>query len=355
AHLDDRPPRLHRHRGGPDVPGQGPRGGGPRHRPLPRMHLRARDRPGGGDREPGRGHPGRDAGPPHRLRRGGAPRRAVQRSPGRHRPGPNPGTQHGRGRRPRPRREAGGRAALPLLLFLQQLRRGGAGLHRRGRGVPPRDALRPLQSGGGGRTRAAGGRAVLAGADALLHRLRRFAPAPLRLGGQQPDGLRGGDRRHLPEERRQPLAGDRPHRGHRARLPRGVRGAAREGAHAGLQRRLHRRELPRHRDRAHGGGGGARLPHPLRAERRARPALLPRELRQAGPDLARCADAVDRAAGRRAALRRLLPPRRPSGGVRGAALRARAARPLPDRGGAPHAGAALGPTASRRRRAEGRM
>ncbi|CAA9265819.1 MAG: UDP-glucose 4-epimerase, partial [uncultured Acetobacteraceae bacterium] len=308
------------------------------------------------DRKPGRGHPGRHSGPPRRLRRGGAPRRVVQRPLGRHRPGPDAGTQHGRGHQPRPRVEGGGCAALPLLLLLQQLRRGGAGLHRRGRGVPPRHAIRPLQGRRGGRTRAAGGRAVLAGADALLDRLRRFAAAPLRPGVEQPDRLGRGDRRHLPQERRHPLAGDRPHRGHRARLPRGVRGAAREGAPGGFQRRLHRRELPRHRDRAHGGGGGARRPNPLRAERGAGPALLPRELRQAGPDPARRADAMDRTARRRAALRRLHPTRCEPGRVRRAALRARPARAVPHRGRAPHAGAAAdGGRVNRSRRAEGRM
>ena len=68
-----------------------------------------------------------------------------------------------------------------------------------------------------------------------------------------------------PEERRHALAAARPYRGHRARLPRGGRGAARAGSHGGLQRRRDRRELPRHRDRAHGGGGGARRRDPLRA------------------------------------------------------------------------------------------
>ena len=168
-------------------------------------------------------HPGRDAGPPRGLRRGGAPRRAVQRPPGQPRPRADAGDQHGRGARasPAPPSAPACRASSSPPPAATTARRGTTSSTRPRSSAPsrptaaPRPPRRPSSA-------AAGGRAVLAGADALLDRLRRVAAAPLRPGGQQPDRLGGGDRRHLPEERRQPLAGDRPHRGHRARLPRRV-------------------------------------------------------------------------------------------------------------------------------------
>ena len=57
--------------------------------------------------------------------------------------------------------------------------------------------------------------------------LRPVAAPPLRPGAQQPDRLGLHHRRGLPEERRHALAADRARRGHRARLHRRARGAAR--------------------------------------------------------------------------------------------------------------------------------
>ncbi|WP_200305794.1 NAD-dependent epimerase/dehydratase family protein [Paracraurococcus ruber] len=68
-----------------------------------------------------------------------------------------------------------------------------------------------------------------------------------------------------------------------------------------LQCRLDQRELPDPGTRPDGRAGGARHPGALRRGRRARPAVLSGELRQAGAGLPACRAALDRAHGRGAA------------------------------------------------------
>ena len=99
-----------------------------------------------------------EAARPRRLRRGAPPRRALQR-PARQ-PQPAGDLRHqppGLGP-PRRARQGGRRAALPLLLLVQHLRRAGRRLPRRERRVQPGDALRRSPRCAPSATRRAGRR-----------------------------------------------------------------------------------------------------------------------------------------------------------------------------------------------------
>ena len=140
------------------------------------------------------------------------------------------------------RRQGGRRAAIPVLVVVQPLRRG----RRRARSTR-RAAFNPVTPYGESKVlaeqdlRAARRRRLQPDVPAQRDRVRRLAAAARRPRREQPRRLRGDHRRGADQERRHALAAARPHRGHQPRVPRRARGAARARARRGVQRRRDRR------------------------------------------------------------------------------------------------------------------
>ncbi len=144
------------------------------------------------------------------------------------------------------------------------------------------------------RPRADGRRRLLRGVPAQRHRLRAVAAHALRHRAQRPvrAGLDAEEDRD--DQRRQPLAADRAHRGHLRGDALRARGAGRCRQRRGLQRRRHARELPRPRDRADRRRGLPGLRGQRRPAERGQP-QLPRLVRQDRDAAARLQGALDRA------------------------------------------------------------
>ena len=210
-------------------------------------------------------------GRPARLRRGGAPRRALQRPDRRERPRAHHGDQPRGlgGARPQGARGRGQALRLGLLLLdLRRRRRRDAHRDHRARAA---DRLCPLQDPGrGGRARA-DGRALHPGLPAQRHRLRREPAAALRPGAEQPLRLRPHHRRDPDDHRRLALAADHPYRGHLPGDALRARRRPRGGGRRGVQRRRRQRELPGARDRR----DRRARPSPAASSRSASPAATP--------------------------------------------------------------------------------
>ena len=144
-------------------------------------------------------------------------------------------------------------------------------LPRRDGRVQPGDALRRVEGAGRAGHRRARRRRLQPDLPAQRHRLRRLAAAARRPRRQQPRRLRGHDRRGADQERRHAVAAARPHRGHRARVPRRARGAARASSTTRRSTSAHRRRTT----------GSARSP---RSSRRSCPAAEVAFAEGAGPD-----------------------------------------------------------------------
>ena len=183
-----------------------------------------------------------------------------------------------------------------------------------------------FEGAGGARHLRAGRRRLLPDFPSLRDRLRGLAANPLRPGAEQPGCLGGDDRPHPDEVRRDPMASDRPHRGHLAGLPGGAGSRAGQGPERGVQRRHHLAELPDPRSRRDRRPGGARLPHRLCGRRRSRSALLPGELRQDQPGPAGLQAGLGRGEGRPGDLR--VPIGRPISPSRNSRARAISASPI---------------------------
>ncbi len=194
------------------------------------------------------------------------PRRPVERSAER----PRPALTYDIITRQRPPGAPGprrGRASLPLLVLLQQLRGRGRRPPRRDVAPAAGDALRRIEG-----ARRAGPRrprrpVVHRGLPAQRDRLRRLPPPALRCRPEQPRGLGSCHGRRPPQERRHAVAADRPHPGHRPGLPPRPRRTAGGGGRGRLQHRGDGRELPGSRpgpDRGRRGPGLQRRDRPRR-------------------------------------------------------------------------------------------
>ncbi len=134
--------------------------------------------------------------------------------------------------------------------------------------LKPGDCLRVVQGAFGTRHFRTGGYQLLADLPPPGDRLRLVAAAALRHRPQQPCRLGGDAGCHHAQVRRKPVAADRSHRGHLARLHRRPRGTSRKHPQRSVQRRPDASQLPHPRHRRDRRGRGSGLQAGVRCRRR---------------------------------------------------------------------------------------